>query len=320
MDTVHSPNLTEFHRHWLALVQAGVVLDAALGDSPEEVERRLRECEDTVASRRASGETLENALEGCQGLPPEYCRAALTFARTGTVATAMRSAQAHSDAEATLCGIVSRAVFYPALLLVMACFAIGCYLEWGLPEFIASYEQINCPLPLSLAAASHVAPELMWVVGGLVGVAWIWASRRRNAPWCKLGEILGRLLPSGRRYLALMEQSVAAAQLADLIADGKDRGSARSILTSGTSLQAGSDAFESPLIAWTLHHVPSDDDATESLRDLATMYRRRAEEVESFLHYAAPAATCVLIGGGIVMLYALLVFVPMSHLLRTLAG
>jgi type II secretory pathway component PulF len=75
-----------------------------------------------------------------------------------------------------------------------------------------------------------------------------------------------------------------------------------------------------PLLRWAIWHADEHVDKAWALRMAAGAYRESAERRVGRLQILAPIVACVLIGGGVVLLYALALFVPVVQMLHGLAG
>ena len=75
-----------------------------------------------------------------------------------------------------------------------------------------------------------------------------------------------------------------------------------------------------PLLRWAIWHPDDTVGRTRALRMAAGVYREAAQRRVQRLHVTAPIVTCVVIGGGVVLLYALALFVPVAQLLQGLAS
>ena len=101
----------------------------------------------------------------------------------------------------------------------------------------------------------------------------------------------------------------AAAQIADTLKRGGPLG----------DRDSGAEDLP-PMLRWLL--VTGQDRGTllEALRHAAAMYRRRGSHQAEMARLFLPVLLTVLIGGGVTLIYALLLFGPWISLLDQLAG
>jgi type II secretory pathway component PulF len=75
-----------------------------------------------------------------------------------------------------------------------------------------------------------------------------------------------------------------------------------------------------PFLRWAIWHGDDTIGRTRALRLAASTYREAAERRVSRLQVTAPLVACVLLGGGVTLLYGLALFVPLAQLIRGLAA
>jgi len=75
-----------------------------------------------------------------------------------------------------------------------------------------------------------------------------------------------------------------------------------------------------PLLRWAIWHADDSVGRSRALRMAADLYRNSAERRTSRLRVLAPVVTCVVIGGGVTLLYALALFIPVAQMIQGLAG
>jgi len=75
-----------------------------------------------------------------------------------------------------------------------------------------------------------------------------------------------------------------------------------------------------PLLRYALWHSEAITGRPRALRMAAGVYRRSSDEHVQRLRTLAPFVTCVIIGGGVTLLYGMALFTPYVDLLRGLAA
>jgi type IV pilus assembly protein PilC len=132
-------------------------------------------------------------------------------------------------------------------------------------------------------------------------------------------EVVATLLESGAR----LEESLrlAATSCGDRkLADGARR-LAETIERAQTTIDRGSmgDAFP-PFLRWALLDSSPAIETPRALRMAADVYRESAGSRMDRLQVVAPVAACIVLGGGVTLLYGLALFVPVSDMLRKLGS
>jgi hypothetical protein len=75
-----------------------------------------------------------------------------------------------------------------------------------------------------------------------------------------------------------------------------------------------------PFLQWALLHSGPLLSREQALRLAAETYFHDAEQRSERLRFTMPMVTSLVFGGAIVLLYGLLLFLPVTHLLRTIAS
>jgi type II secretory pathway component PulF len=74
-----------------------------------------------------------------------------------------------------------------------------------------------------------------------------------------------------------------------------------------------------PFLRWALASPAEAGSLVRTLRSASELYRRRAERGTARLRAVAPMLTCVVLAGGVTLLYCLSVFVPLYQLICDLS-
>jgi type II secretory pathway component PulF len=75
-----------------------------------------------------------------------------------------------------------------------------------------------------------------------------------------------------------------------------------------------------PFLRWAIWHSETSIGRGHALQIAARMYRESADRRAERLQTLAPVVTVVLVGGSVVLLYGLTLFVPVVEMLRALAA
>ena len=89
----------------------------------------------------------------------------------------------------------------------------------------------------------------------------------------------------------------------------------------GQSLTQDSDAAKQfpPFLRWALTSPTEAGGLVRTLRLAAQTYRHRAERRTKWLRTVTPMLTCVVLAGGVTLLYCLSVFGPLVRLIKDLS-
>ena len=237
------------------------------------------------------------------------------------------------------------AVTYPLMVLLVAWCGLLFFTCVLAPQLAAMFRAFDVPgrefLEI-LAAAGHnawywgpVFPALLV----LIFIVWRIANARSDsgqrswarsflnrAPW------LGRMLQYSRAatfldVLALLVEHQtplpeAVVLAAESSGDPNTLHSARQLaaaLESGQTLSASDPAFP-PLVGWLLMAAGRGEALLPALRHAAAACRRRARHQSDMFHLFTPIIFTIAVGGSVVALYALMLFLPYVSMLYTLGG
>lgn len=75
-----------------------------------------------------------------------------------------------------------------------------------------------------------------------------------------------------------------------------------------------------PLLRWAIVSADGTVDQPRALRMAASLYRQSAQRRLQRLRVVAPLVTCLVIGGGVTLMYGLALFVPLAQMIQGLAG
>jgi type II secretory pathway component PulF len=75
-----------------------------------------------------------------------------------------------------------------------------------------------------------------------------------------------------------------------------------------------------PFLRWALSQSEATVGRSDALGIAAEIYQRSAQRRAARLRLLIPAVTCVVVGGGVTLLYGLALFVPVVDMLQTIAS
>ena len=329
-----------------SLVRAGVPLEQGLAELGPDLPGRLGQYTAALAQRTARGESLAQAIAGdADRLPTAYRAVIEAGIRAGRLPAALESVAdgARQLSESRRTALL--AVTYPLMVLVVAWCGLLFFTCVLAPQLAAMFRAFDVPgrgFLETLATAGRNAwywGPVFPVVLVLLFIVWRMASARPNsrrlgwarsflsrAPW------MGRMLQYSRAatfldVLALLVEHQtplpeAVVLAAESSGDPETLHSARQLATaieSGQSLPEAAPAFP-PLVGWLLMAAGRGEALLPALRHAAAACRRRARHQSDMFHLFTPIFFTIAVGGGVVALYALMLFLPYVSMLYALGG
>ncbi len=333
----------------IALVRAGVPLERGLWELGEEMPGRLGRIAQTLAERMQRGESLEQVLGSPSGVfPPVYRAVVQAGLKTGRLPAALESVAASARRLAETRRIVAVGFGYPILVFLLAWGLFVLLVTVIIPEVLPPFESFRAPGRWLLAelagwgeTARYWGPAVPAAVVVLAGVWW-WRSARAALmqhgssavlvgwlPW--MGPMLRsfRLAAFSEVLALLVENRVPLDEGILLAAEvAGDRRMLRSARAAAAALERGEtlDRAETvrygfpPLLRWVMGAGHRSGALLTALRHAAEIYRGRAARQADAARLLLPLLLTVTIGGGVTLVYALLLFGPWVVLLRSLAA
>jgi general secretion pathway protein F len=329
-----------------ALVRAGIPLEVGLGDA-HSTPKNLRAITDRLRLEMERGGSLPGALRKCGAeLPPSYLALVEAGLKSNRLSDALVSAAAFARSLLEMQQSLRSALIYPVLVL---CVAYGFFLLLLgdlLPRMIHMLAQVRATpdaLVRALQFLSHTVAYWGPAVPVCALVAAIWMglvplaapqrpavmlSRLRFLPWT--GRIVGDVQSASFCHLLglLVDREVPLPEALELSgsasADDTLARECRQIagdLRQGLPLkQALQTSRRLPAFTrWMLAAGQTQGALPAVMATLGDVYRLRAGSRIALFRMSAPLILTVVLGGGAVAAYALLLFVPMRNLLLELS-
>jgi general secretion pathway protein F len=331
-----------------ALIRAGVPLEQGLLDAGRDLQGQLGSMIGELGERLGRGERLTEALAGSRRRVPEVYLAVIEAGlRSGRLAEALEGMAKIARSHAEMRRNVGLAMIYPLIVLELAYGLTVLFVVQMAPRFIETFEVLGIAPILTLNRLARLGESVQYwgpippLLLPILAFAWFFSGRSSALD-------SGFLSPIFRRFpiIGPMIRDYRSASFADLLAmlidhqvpldeavelagaasgDKPFLASARLVagsIRSGqeTSVEPGSkrSAFP-PLLAWIMSGGRGRGDFAGSLRQTAATYRRRAENRSHFLSSSLPTVLLLAIGAGAVIVYALLLFIPLTSLWDGLA-
>jgi len=337
--------LTALNEEIAALVRAGVPLQGGLAELGREMPGRLGRFAAAVADRTGRGESLDAVMsEYSAGLPPVYLAVIEIGLRTGRLPAALETLAGSVRRVTQTRRYVVSAFLYPLLVFALAWGLLAFFTAEIAPNMLVGFDRLEVvgrDLFAWLAARGETAG--WWgpaVPLGLVVLAagwWYFATRATIAeprfaaklfgwlPW------LGSMLHWSRAatfvdVLALLIESRVPLHEAIVLAasasgDGQMNRAAKEM---GARLERGEPmgaatagrADFPPLLRWLMAAGNRQGALLPALKHAAETYHRRARHQAELARALLPLLAVVGIGGSVVLLYGLMLFVPYVSILK----
>ncbi len=336
-----------FNEQLASLAGAGICLDAGLRQLGKDIQsRRLRTVLEAVASDVERGQRLDQAIEKhAPQMPALYARVVRAGVESGQLPATLLNLSHHLRLVAETRRLLTEALTYPAIVLVLA-FAVLCtVLILIVPQFAETFEDFGVRLPVLttvMIALAQALPRLL--IGAaivILGVSVLllllpltptgrWLRERFVLGFPLLGSMIRHSLRA--RFLRAMAFAVdsgmplpeairlsAGATASEVLLREADRAASR--------VEQGSAPEEAcrgaRLIPAMLGYLAGLRGDAASLRDgliqLSKAYESRAVHGQSLLRaWAAPLAVFAV--GLVIGLVILALFIPLVSLVQSVSG
>lgn len=332
----------------ISLVRSGVPLGDGLQQFADDHRNSLGRVSANMASRLSRGESLSHVLAASDvPLPTTYRMVVEAGLRSGRLTAALECLAEFGRELNDLRRRIGMALLYP---LIVTAIAYGLFVVVFLPVvaqlFYRVFQDFNLPTPSVLTWLHDVAPTILkwgWVppIAGLLLVIW-WMCTKSS----QLLEFRGITKPlewiPGVRRLArdfrsanfakltalLLEHDVPMHEAVKLAARASvDEATQNAVYAIAESANRGElnvvhPAQASklpPFLRWLMLRPSEQAGLCAALRSASDMYRRRALVRSQWMKFVFPALMAVVIGGGVTLVYALLLFYPFTEMLNGLS-
>jgi type II secretory pathway component PulF len=342
-----SPSLDDFmalNDQLTALVRADVPLGLGLGANGDAAAATLEKVNAGVARRVSRGESLADAIGDEPTAPAPYRRVMQAGWRSGNVQAALASASRLAEAADDNSYRARAAFFYPVLVAMLALLGAAAFARFVVPTLIGVYQEFRIADSPTLRLIESLRTTLPWLAT-LVVVAVIicflaWLARRhasvadaadhrqaRRRASSRGPELQRRLANGCEQLAALVEAQVPLLESLPLAAEacGEPSLIAAAGAYSVAAQQNAADLQQAmlrfpPFLRWALWQPDESIDRVAALRIAAQVYRDAADRHVERTRLALPMIACIVLGGGATLLYGLLLFVPITNLLQSLAA
>ena len=335
------PSLEElmaFNEEVASLPRAGVPFDlglAQLSRDPTQVSRRINAA---ITRRVEEGATLLEAVTAeSQSFSPAYQSLVIAGLRCGSLPSALEALGRYSQPMQDVRQTVRSSLIYPTIICLLAyvLFAGACVYLW--PRYDQLFADIDSTGGLTFNLFGKFRDWLTcWIAIPpvlLIALAFRW-KKARLVPTNGKPLLLGRLpaisritLDQRRASLAeltalLVEHDVPLAEAIGLAARASGETQIaneieRVTAESAEPLLADSRAARQlpPLVRWAIGSSREAEGIAHALRTAAKVYQHRSRRNAAALRRWLPPLLCVVIAGGVTLLFCLAVFVPLVRMI-----
>ena len=328
-----------------ALVQADVPLDLNLGTSKSHTLEALNRINASVARRVGQGMTLAEALEADDpAITPSYRSLMRLSLESGDLSAGVVEAHRSAEASDDVWHSVQLSGVYPLILCCLAYLGLIGFSLLLTPRLDEMYRTLQMTPGLGLRFLQLLQSTLpYWAIlfplAIVLLILWM-RYRSRQLAAGGSGAALLAWLP-GASYAVFQQQCAnfsetlaraldAEAPLPESLRIASGAWDSRSMEEHFRGLAASATPGEPlpeqswlaarlpPFLRWALWQSEPAIDRPRALHMAAGLYRDSSRRRLSRVRMLAPIIACVLIGGGITLLYGLTLFVPVVELLETL--
>ncbi len=348
--------LTALNDEIAALIRSGVPLEKGLAELSDDMPGRLGRLAADVAQRCERGEPLIDVLaDPALSLPPVYRAVVAAGIRAGRLPAALETLSASVRNMAETRRTVITAAIYPVVVLALAWTFLAFFTAKLAPNLLEPVERLDVAGPWMLVWMVECGRWAAWwgpvvPIAAVVvcGVYWLSARRATSIEPRLAGRLFGWLPWMGpamrwsrtATYVDILAMLIenrvplhegvvlaaeaaggerlqaAAIRLAETLRQGTPPGDQSSGDTIRQSLRQ---AEFPPLLCWLMAAGQRKGALLPALRSAARTYRRRALRQAEFARIFLPVALTVLVGGSVVLVYALIMFAPYASILEGLA-
>jgi general secretion pathway protein F len=320
------------------LVRAGVPLELGLRQVAVDSSGQLRRVSSDLAAALNRGESLPQALDSCgHGFPPVYRAIVEAGLKARNLPRALEAVAGFAQSALELRRQLALAMIYPLIVVAIAYGLFVLFLMHIEPAWTDTLAGFHYPQTWSLQAMSWLRERLRWwaptvpIVAALA-LAIVWFRAWRTS-------VGGRGLIGGRVFRMvhvanfaellgiLVEQDVPLTEGLPLAAEAtSDRALQADCRVITERVSAGLPLAQAvadrrslpPLLRWLLQATETSPTLAAALQQAAETYRARAASRAEWLKVSLPLFATIVIGGGATTLYALTLFLPMTHFLTQL--
>jgi len=323
-----------------ALANAGVDLELGLHHLAPTDEAAWAQVGASLGRDVGRGESVEQALRrNDTAIGPTYRNLMLLGVRFNRLNLALDSARAVATVADQSRDVARAGVLYPLFLSCLAYVGMIAFLRHLVPILVETYDVPGMRPGYWLESFDRLRANMstwIWIPPLLVLLWMAWRLRRNRQHSARPSWLADALHVTQKVQLAnfsemcaaLLDERVPRAEALQVAAGASGHQelfhavrSLEAVWRAGGTVEAGDPLGQGlpPLVRWALLQPDSEQDRAAALRAAAMTYRQaatvRTEQAQRWL----PVLLVVVVGGGVVMLYGLMLFLPLRELLEALA-
>ena len=214
-----------FNQELAALLRAGLPLAESLAIMVERMDNEaLRKAVEQILAEVRGGAPMSEAVTRHRFFPAVYPACLKAGETSGDLAGMLARFTAAMRVAVKVRSSLTAALVYPAFLLAALLGTAGFLLLWVVPNFIPFFAGFGQELPALtsalLAAAEFARDRLVWLVGGLLGAAALFAAWSRTERAGRRRDRWALRLPAVGKVLRLYAVSQFSRALGTLLAGG----------------------------------------------------------------------------------------------------
>lgn len=327
-----------------ALVSAGIPLQLGLETLDEGPDAALERINAIVARRVSRGASLAEALQDDDpAMPAAYRNVMLVGIESGDVQGALDAAAQLAQSVEGSRRSIRGAFFYPGVVCILAAMGLAGFFTYVAPRLDELRESMrlvegDAPRLLPLLLAIGVGAAAVVVATALFVLARRLAGGRGERGSSRIGPIarlLGGAAAARQARCAAFAKSLSALTASRPLDESLpvaaevsgDAGLRRGAEQLAVAVRQGDAASQDhvaaaafpPFLRWALLESAPAVSQPRALEMAADVYRQSARRRIERMGVLAPAVACVVVGGGVVLLYGLTLFLPLVDLLKSLA-
>lgn len=340
--------LIALNEEMISLVQAGIPLELGLREMGNELPDRLGKISSKLADKMEQGSSLSEAMESEGSRFPKVYRVIVEAGiKSGKLTVALEEMSNYAWELFHLRRQIGMAMVYPLIVFSLAYGLFLVFLFEMLARFNAAYEvfRLGEPRPLQVLNMLEstlvywgLFPPLMlfvfvilWMRTGssqllnfkgtsrLIG--WI-PGVQKIANYYRYGnfsELMSLLI---QQNIPFAESIVLAAEATgdDQLVKSANLMAERHLMSLPETGDTTKEYGWPPLLTWLLTTKNHQGELSLALKNAADMYRRKAANYTRWFRVLFPIFTGTIIGGGTVLCYSLVLFLPFSDMLKQLAN
>lgn len=330
-----------------ALAAAGVPLDVGLGSSGKDTAAVLEKVNNAVARRVSQGASLSEALEVDDPAVPSAYRGLMQLGvQSGNLYAPLDGSSRVADTVNESWYAVRSSLTYPLIVGCLAYIGMIGFCLFFVPTMSNMQQSMGLQRGFGLGILEGLRDSLPYWVPippVLLLLFLVWQLRGAPSRGLSSGRSASALawIPGMSRALFQQRSANFANTVANLLDEGMPLAEALPLAAAacgdvhlnqgGRSLAAAlndghvpdDDSATArqfpPFLRWALWHSEATTGRARALHMAARIYRESAQRHIDRLRIVAPIATCVVLGGGITLLYGLALFVPVVEMLQGLS-